>query len=119
MSHGDHFYQLECSRLQDQKIAQLQLDLTSARTEVDLLKQERRNPPVDHREALRDAVAEVKTVREKIDVIYSFGATPVPPTFKKKICYEVGLAKKQRSAPPYLRSILDLLLLHNNPTQRR
>ena len=63
-------------------------------------------------------LAEVKSVREKVDVIYSFGTTPVPDAFKKKISYEIGVAKKQKSAPPYLRSVMDLLLPSSLRRQR-
>ena len=41
MSNGDHFYQLELRRAQDQRIARLQLELSNARTDVDRLRQER------------------------------------------------------------------------------
>ena len=118
MGEGKHFYQLETARAKDKKIADFRIQLCNARTEVDMLKEECRKPAADPRETLRSAIAEVKTVREKIEVIYSFGAIRVSPEFKNHIFKAVEVAKKHKSAAPYLRNIFDLLL-PSNCRQRR
>ena len=82
MGEGKHFYQIECARAKDKKIADFRIQLCNARTEVDKLKEECRKPPADPRETLREAVAEAKNVRQKIDVIYCFGAISISPAFK-------------------------------------
>ena len=65
---------------------------------------------VDQVESLRVALNEKISFKDKVGVIYCFGANSVPADFLKKICSELQVAKKRKQCPPYLINLLDLCL---------
>ena len=65
---------------------------------------------LDQVESLRLALNESSRIKNKVEVIYCFGANSVPVDFLKKICSELQVAKKRKQCPPYLINLLDLCL---------
>ena len=116
---GKHFYQIETAKLKEEETERLKHELSLVRSELDRVRQAGREDNRDQLEALREIVQEQKQTREKVGVIYCFGANPVPRDFEKKIVQELQIVQKKKQCPPYLANILDLCLPPQNRKLRR
>ena len=88
-------------RYLENQLAEMKLDLSLERADNQRLKDLINSPPTEHDQirAFSELLAETKSVKEKIRIIYRYGNMDIHPDFRRKVHYEYSVSRKMKTVP--------------------